>query len=122
MHIYIYVCVHICTYTYIYKCIYIYTCIHIYDHVQIYRYVYIYIYTHVFIYVYIITNIGIFDCQPVVYDTCLATQVRTFDGKCVASGGYCVSVCGEVGGIFSTTTGTKYMCMYICMNILSITP
>lgn len=55
---------------------------------------------------YTYTYIGIFDCQPVVYDTCRATQVRTLDGKCVASGGYCVTVCGAAGGVFGTTTGT----------------
>ena len=53
-------------------------------------------------------NDGSYDCQPVVYNRCLSTEVRTLAGACVNSAGYCVQVCGVTGGSFSATTGSKH--------------
>ena len=36
---------------------------------------------------------------------CRPNQVRSLDGSCVNSEGYCLSVCGADGGVLSTTTG-----------------
>jgi hypothetical protein len=49
---------------------------------------------------------GSYDCQPIVYTTCTANQVRAADGSCVSSSTYCTSVCGSAGGTFLDATGT----------------
>ena len=51
-------------------------------------------------------NDGSYDCQPVVYNRCVGSKVRTLEGNCMDRGEYCVNVCGVNGGTFSESTGT----------------
>ena len=57
---------------------------------------------------------GIYDCQPIVYSICSASEIRDFSGKCVDSTTYCNSMC-QNGGTISIATGT---CQ--CNNISSL--
>ena len=49
---------------------------------------------------------GAYDCQPIVYSRCEATEVRQSDGSCVSAQAYCLAVCGVDGGEFGYSTGT----------------
>lgn len=48
---------------------------------------------------------GVYDCQPFVYNRCVAPQVRNALGNCVDGSAYCSSFCGSGGGSLSLTTG-----------------
>jgi len=87
MHIYIYICIHVCIhiytciyihmYTYIYACVCIWMYIHVYIHIYTSMYVYVYTYVHIYtytytdIYIYAYTNMHIYTSSH----TC--TRVRT---------------------------------------------
>jgi hypothetical protein len=55
MYIYIYIYLYICVYIHIYLCLYICIYMYVYTHIYIYIYIYMYMYIYIYIYIYIYT-------------------------------------------------------------------